>query len=155
ATRTCNGSSDYCSLPFDRYTFMGTHNSAAYDLNMNHQSGHDIAKQLSDGIRLFDIDTCVKNNQVFTCRGDANTRAIGPGLHLHLEQVRKFIDSNPNEVIVLNYDDYVNDPEITGNAIVTQLGKYLGGKMLERNDPNAPWPTLGQMISQGKQVVVF
>ncbi|RKP06000.1 PLC-like phosphodiesterase, partial [Thamnocephalis sphaerospora] len=30
--QSCNGSPEYCSLPFDWYTFAGTHNSATYRL---------------------------------------------------------------------------------------------------------------------------
>ncbi|KAI8055704.1 hypothetical protein BDF22DRAFT_671564 [Syncephalis plumigaleata] len=72
-----------------------------------------------------------------------------------MQQVRDFIDRNPNEVVVLEYGDYDGNPEITGRTTIFRLNKYLAGRMLERPDPNAPWPTLGQMIDHRKQVVVF
>ncbi|KAI9592960.1 PLC-like phosphodiesterase [Syncephalis fuscata] len=172
--KSCNGSPDYCRLPFDRFTFMGTHNSAAYRLTAScglikkcvtsrsmlgcfweNQSGHDIGTQLKNGIRLLDIDTCVNKKSVVTCHGEGGVRGIGDPLDVHIKQVKDFIAQNPNEVIVIEYGDYDGDKATTANAIIANLKQHLSGKMLERTDTKAPWPTLDEMTKQGKQVVVF
>ncbi|KAI9599500.1 PLC-like phosphodiesterase [Syncephalis fuscata] len=249
----CNGSADYCRLPFDQYTFAGTHNSAAYNLTPDcsginkcenaqkfcgasedkctkgwtdvctkteskctkklpgpfkvlckgwskvctatskvcngwekvctapisvctkglpmmcghmpqwarecfweNQRGHSIGKQLEDGIRLFDVDTCVDNSgRVVTCHGEGPTRALGAPLDTHLAEVRKFLNENPGEVIVLEYGDYDGDRGVTARGIKQKLDQYLSGMLFERKDASAPWPTLGEMVQQNKRVVVI
>ncbi|RKP06002.1 PLC-like phosphodiesterase [Thamnocephalis sphaerospora] len=257
----CNGSSDYCILPFDHFTLPGTHNSAAYDLvpdcavtkqcqggmelcastsskcsgswrsacvqtankcldrldgksNMwakfgksvckswaavcagpsvtcdiwedvckvpvhvcstglplickntphwfksciwENQPDHDIAQQLADGIRSFDIDLCeVEGGEILTCHGQGPTRALGAPLDVHLQQVRDFMIANPREVISLEYGDYDGSEYVIGVALQKKLEEYLPGKILEHGDKvDDPWPTLGEMIQTGKQAVVF
>lgn len=75
----CNGMAEFCDLRINQVTFAGTHNSGAgfdgilyYDTRMglsfpawscwyrNH--GYSITKQLDNGIRYFDIDTCFVNS---------------------------------------------------------------------------------------------
>ncbi|KAI8058210.1 PLC-like phosphodiesterase [Syncephalis plumigaleata] len=249
----CNGSPDYCKLPFDRYTFAGTHNSAAYNLTPDcsnipqckqaesvcakteeqcvagwttkctafedkctrflpwplnkiclfsssvckttskvckgvgkvctlpislcssklplmckemppwmrqcfweNQPDHTIGQQLRDGIRLFDIDTCVDHNgQVVTCHGDGPSRALGAPLDEHLVEVRDFLNANPNEVVVLEYADYDGDKGVIARGIRSKLQQYLPGMLHERNRSDEQWPTLGEMIESGKRVVVI
>ncbi|KAI9597245.1 PLC-like phosphodiesterase [Syncephalis fuscata] len=161
----CNGSADYCDLPFNRYTFPGTHNSAAYDLHVGcpmtgkcegmsksfascfweNQPRYFLREQLNDGIRLFDIDTCVaSNNEVLTCHGEKGTRALGTTLDEHLQHVKQFL-----------YGDYDGNEKTTIQGIMAKLNQYLPGKLFERLNANEPWPTLGEMIKSNKQVVVF
>ncbi|KAI9596745.1 PLC-like phosphodiesterase [Syncephalis fuscata] len=234
AATSCNGSSNYCQLPFDRYTFAGTHNSAAYHLKPDctlatgkcskaigtcietgskcsqpwrekcretqekcnskvppwlgkvcdtwgktctatsrlcdgwtdickvplqacsgsapiicnnapewfmkclweNQPGKDIKQQLADGIRSFDIDTCVTHDgNVVTCHGMGVTRALGDGLDVHLQQIAEFLNANRDQVIAIEYMDTDGDTARSSTA--------------------EPWPTLGQMIDMGKQVVIF
>ncbi|KAI8050425.1 PLC-like phosphodiesterase [Syncephalis plumigaleata] len=253
ATRKCNGSEKYCSIPYSKFTFPGTHNSVAYNLRPDcanieqcegaknfcvkseqecvggwtekcestskecktklppflgglctawgtvcksptkvcgawkdtckgsinlctkglpmmckdapewmrkcfweNQPDHDIDTQLKDGIRAFDIDTCViGDGSVITCHGMGPSRALGSPLDNHLAQVRDFLKANPDEVITLEYGDFDGDASKNAMAIKQKLEEYLPGKMLERNDASAPWPTLGEILAQGKQVVVF
>lgn len=83
----CNGSPKWCHLGFDQYTFLGSHNSAAYNLKLecnnntdnlvnkltceslkgfpaindclyNNQAGFSIKDQLEAGVRAFDLDLC-------------------------------------------------------------------------------------------------
>ncbi|KAI9598789.1 PLC-like phosphodiesterase, partial [Syncephalis fuscata] len=159
--KACNGSPDYCPLAFDQYTFMGSHNSAAYRLEpgcgiaSKCRPEHDIATQLKDGIRSFDIDTCIANSNTVTCHGHNMFRALGDGLDVHIKQIKEFITQNPNEVIVIEYGDYLGDKNKTSNDIIAKLREHLDGKMLERTSISESWPTLDEMTKQGKQVVVF
>ncbi|KAI9596743.1 PLC-like phosphodiesterase [Syncephalis fuscata] len=120
------------------------------------QPNHDIGAQLNDGIRAFDIDTCVLGDgSVVTCHGMGPSRALGSPLDNHLTQVRDFLKSHPNEVITLEYSDYDGDAAKIAAIIKQKLEEYLPGKMLERKSNSDPWPTLGEILGQGKQVVVF
>ncbi|RKP24163.1 PLC-like phosphodiesterase [Syncephalis pseudoplumigaleata] len=120
------------------------------------QPGHDIGRQLEDGIRAFDIDTCVTaDKRVVTCHGKGPSRALGAPLDEHLRQIRAFLRRNPREVITLEYNDYDGDIVVNGLAIKQAVERYLGGMLHAHGGPGRPWPTLGEMLSKGKQVVVF
>lgn len=101
--------------------------------------GHDIARQILDGIRTFEIDTSVyKNDRAITYHDNGVLWAIGPDLDVHLWQIREFINMNPNEIIVLEYSDYDGDKEVTGQTTIIRLRAHLEGKILERIDSNVP-----------------
>ncbi|RKP25602.1 PLC-like phosphodiesterase [Syncephalis pseudoplumigaleata] len=236
AATNCNGSPDYCQLPFDRYTFAGTHNSAAYRLRPDctlatgkcskaigtcieagskctqpwrercrtssencknkippwlgrwthickvplqacagsmpiicenapqwftrclweNQPGKDIGQQLIDGIRSLDMDTCVTHDQrAVTCHGQGATRALGDELDVHLRQLADFLGTHRDQVVTIEYMDTDGDAGIIARALVAAVERHLGGRLWEQQSANAPWPTLGQMIDAGKQVVVF
>ncbi|KAI8050423.1 PLC-like phosphodiesterase [Syncephalis plumigaleata] len=254
AASSCNGSPDYCKLPFDRFTFAGTHNSAAYHLKPDctlatgkcskaigtcietgskcaepwrekcressencrkktppwmgevcdtwnktctttsrlcdqwtnickvplqacagsvpiicenapewfmkclweNQPGKDIGQQLMDGIRSFDMDTCVTHDQhVVTCHGQGATRALGDGLDVHLQQMVDYLNTQHDQIVTIEYMDTDGDVGIIARELVAAIERHLSGRLWERLPVNGTWPTLGEMADMGKQVVVF
>jgi hypothetical protein len=155
AAKSCNGSSDYCELAFDRYTFMDTHNSAAYDLEVKcfkqdvcihigmverclclNQSNHDIAKQLDDEIRLFDIDSCAFDGHVVECYGESFWAGVSKILDVHVKQIRQFIDKNLDQIVGINYDDTEGDEKLLV-IILSPYSTSTGGRRTwERNNAN-------------------
>ncbi|KAI8050392.1 PLC-like phosphodiesterase [Syncephalis plumigaleata] len=120
------------------------------------QHEHDIGRQLEDGIRAFDIDTCVTNDgTVVTCHGKGPSRALGAPLDEHLMEIRDFLEQNPRELVTLEYNDYDGDIVLDGMAISEAINKYLPDKLYSHGGPDDPWPTLGELLKQGKQVVMF
>ncbi|KAG9287149.1 hypothetical protein G9A89_001044 [Geosiphon pyriformis] len=121
---------------------------------------HNIATQLKDGIRLFDFDTCLlDNNEVVNCHGMGNIRAIGEGLDPTFTQMRDFLKSNPNEVISIEFGDTDGDKKIISSHLQSKLEEYFasGGESMIyiRNTKKEAWPTLGKMIKSGQRIVVW
>jgi hypothetical protein len=67
-----------------------------------------------------------------------------------LQQIKAFLRGSPNDVVVLMLEDY------SPAADIMQAFRTAGlDKTLVRHKPGDPWPTLGQLTKQGKQLVVF
>jgi hypothetical protein len=114
------------------------------------------------GIRLFDFDTCLLNNKtgVF-CHGQSPARALGGELDPTFKVILDFMNSNPNEVITMEFGDTDGDPQILSNYIQSKLAQYFVNQttghsmMYSMSDPNNPWITLREMINNNTRIVVF
>ncbi|PKK78054.1 PLC-like phosphodiesterase [Rhizophagus irregularis] len=124
--------------------------------------GYPVLRQLQDGIRLFDFDTCLLNNEhgVF-CHGQNPARALGEELDTVFQVILDFMNSNPNEVITIEFGDTDGDPQILSNYIQSKLAQYFVNQttghsmMYSMSDPNKPWITLREMINNNTRIVVF
>jgi len=67
-----------------------------------------------------------------------------------LEQLRTFLEDFPNEVVMVFIQDAIS-PEDTASAF-SQAGL---GPYLYTHDRDSPWPTLRQMISSGRRLMVM
>jgi hypothetical protein len=67
-----------------------------------------------------------------------------------LDTIRRFLDANPSEVLLLFVEDYVAAPEVA--AAFDQAGL---GRRLMQLDPLRPLPTLRAMIDSGRTLVVL
>lgn len=68
----------------------------------------------------------------------------------NLEQIKAFMDDNPNEVITIIFETYVSSAMM--NEVFTEAGliPYLHAQTL-----GEAWPTLQQMIDSNQRLVVF
>lgn len=153
---SCNGSLALCDRPFDRVAFPMTHNSMSNDdegwvLPNQH---HPIARQLQDGIRGFMFDT---HYWGASGTGDAkhaylcHANCLGGSLPLTtaVAELSAFLTSNPQEVIVIIFEDYIA-PDDTA-TVLAPLSRFL----FTPPAPGDRWPTLGQMIQRNQRLVVF
>ncbi|MGD9890853.1 MAG: hypothetical protein AB7U18_06125 [Dehalococcoidia bacterium] len=86
--------------------------------------------------------------EVFLCHGFCELGATR--LDTALGQVYDFLKENPNEVIILFFEDYVS-PEDTEAAFVrSRLIDYV-----YTHEPDAAWPTLEEMIQRDQRVLVL
>ncbi len=67
-----------------------------------------------------------------------------------LTDISDWLDQNPNEVIILFFEDYVSPADTEDAFIQSGLIDYVF-----THEPGAAWPTLGQMIDADKRVVVL
>ena len=72
-------------------------------------------------------------------------------LDIGLRQIADFMRNNPDEVVTLDIEDQVSAADTAAVFRRSPLFRYI----YTRADPRQPWPTLGQMISSGKRLVVF
>jgi hypothetical protein len=126
-----------------------------------------IAAQLKDGIRGLLLDTHygeLRSDGVVVT-DDSRTQTVGPrdvylchevcqaGASLlvpQLHNIAGFLKAHPDNVLVLDIEDYIT-PEGTAKAM-TQSGLM---KYLYKGKPGPKWPTLQWMIKHQQQVVVL
>lgn len=168
AAPRCNGEKYLCDEPFDQVILPGTHNamsSAELDWRIPNQTP-PIPGQLEGGIRALLIDTHYGRLQpdgTVRTDDDGKVKTGKRGTYLcHvaceigasrlapvLRQIRKFIRANPDNVLLIESEDYIRAKDF--NRALRRSGLmrhvYRGG--------TSPWPTLSQMIRKQRQVVML
>ena len=144
----CNGSLDLCSKQYNEVAYLTTHNAFNSDedgLLFPNQT-YNIASQLNDGVRGLMIDvydffgTPTAYHSVF---------ALGTiPLSNIFNDIKTFLDNNPNEVITIILECYVTANDIEDEINQSGLSNYL-------YTHNATWPTLQNMIDNDNRLVIF
>ena len=176
----CNGHEELCGRPFNQVVFAATHNSMSNsdDGWVWPFQDHGIRRQLDDGIRMLLIDTHpwesaadlqrvrqgvpAANRAQFDAAVAKDTPRPGDYLcHMicalgneplstGLGDVRGFLESNPNEVMGIFFQDAVSASETAAQFDAAGLTKYV-----YTHPDGAPWPTLGEMIRDGQRLFVM
>ncbi len=150
AMAQCNGDEDLCGKRYDKVAYLTTHNafnSEEGGFNLpNHTYG--ITRQLQDGVRalmidVYDVSGFATVYHGFSFLGTAS-------LESQLLEIKTFLDANPNEVVTIIFESYINAAMM--NASFSSVG-LLG--MLHEQSPEDDWPTLQEMIDSGKRLVVL
>ncbi|XP_059176735.1 uncharacterized protein LOC131956294 [Physella acuta] len=157
----CNGDSRLCSLTLNQVTLPGLHNAGAgFDGGFgfvdcwvrNH--ARSIYHQLTLGIRHLDIDPCYKTcGLVGTCHSIVCVGSICP----ILKQVRRFLRDHRDDVISINFNHEITEPEIVFKGLNKQLQRQLGPMLNSgfRDSGETTWPTLGESVRTNQRVFVF
>lgn len=181
APPVCNGSELLCSRRYDQVVYPATHNAmaAAEDGFAGPSQTVGIRRQLEDGIRMLLIDAHhwetpaeiarlkARLTPADQVRFEAQLRVPAtppPGVFLchvfcglgstplsvALAEIHAFLLSHPHEVLSLFIEDHVPAAEIEGAFRAAGLLPLLYSP-----EPEAPWPTLGEMIAANRRLVVF
>lgn len=181
----CNGSPELCDLRYDQAAYLTTHNSmsSTADRFISPLQDGDITTQLDNGARalLVDTHTWERSDKVAE-RLKVSDFAPGmqrkvadvidrtgparPGLWLchaacragalplveTLREIRAWLDQHPSEVLTV-----VVQNGISGEQTASAFRKAGLEDLLYTPDPDpeAPWPTLGEMVEDDKRLVVF
>lgn len=150
AEMICNGSTENCARRFDDFTFPSTHNSMSNSDEGWHFANHvhGIERQLEDGVRAFLIDIYYHNGDIYMCHSycDLGNRPLEEAL----AAMKDFMDRNPGEVIVIDFQSACDGKDVEPVFQRVGLDEYALAR-----EPGAPWPTLGEMVTSGKRLVVF
>ncbi|XP_021983174.1 PI-PLC X domain-containing protein At5g67130 [Helianthus annuus] len=154
-------------LPFNRYTWLTTHNSFAVSgtksptgspiLGPANQED-DVASQLKNGVRGLMLDMYDFNNDIWLCHSFGgkcyNITAYQPAINV-LRDIQKFLQANPSEIITIFIEDYVTSPRgLTKVFDAAGLTKYMFP--VSRMPKNgSDWPTITDMVKQNQRLVVF
>jgi hypothetical protein len=155
---TCNGRSEYCSRSYSNITFVASHDSAFVGELPQQNQNIDITAQLNMGIRYLQAQThhsLLDKNVLELCHTSCLLEDAGT-LESYLGTVKKFLDANTNEVvtILLTNGDSVD---------ITEFGKTFASSGIDSYAfvpssnplPIGKWPTMSELISSGKRLVVF
>ncbi|MBL8179293.1 MAG: hypothetical protein JNK48_31740 [Bryobacterales bacterium] len=128
-----------------------------------------VTDQLNAGVRHIEIDPHYYNLPVPTggvavrlCHASHTSLCFVPnyGTRLFgflLAEVRAWLRANPDEIIVVKLNDQ-NVNTITGlgdDFMYSELEEYLGGYAYRPRGAYTRWPTLSEIRSAGKQVVLM
>lgn len=185
APRQCLGSSRLCELRYDEAAYLTSHNamSTTADRFIGPLQDPDITTQLNTGVRALQLDTYrwespqdiaerldspeftpeqrrlisgaidkvnPPREGLWLCHGVCRAGAIE--LVPALEDIGDWLRAHPTEIVTLIVQDDIS-PEDTEKAFrAAGLDDLLHTPAA---DPDAPWPTLGEMIDSGRRLVVF
>ena len=148
--RRCNGLPQLCDRRLDEVTFAGTHNSMSNAdagwLIPNQQ--HGLSRQLADGVRSLMLDTHDYWGEPYLCHFSCE---LGKQpLHEGLQEIRDFLDENPDEVIVLIIQDGIS-AGVT-EEVFAEVG-LADASWVPPSGPE-PLPTLRALLDAGTPLVV-
>lgn len=159
----CNGSEALCSRRYDQVTYAATHNAYSYAEGgpisyLFPNQDRPIPDQLAYGIRALGIRPCpyqggdeAEEGRVYTTHNCALKGFMGqePLVDV-LSQIRVFLEQNPGEVVTLLAESAVSPAEVA--QVFEQAGLL---PYLYEHDSQRGWPTLGEMVSSNRRLVVF
>jgi len=152
----CNGHAELCQRGYGTVTYVGTHDSYAVGVgNLAVNQDHDITTQLNDGIRMLQVQAHLENGVIKLCHTSCSLYD-GGSLEDYLKTVKKWLDTNTNEVLSLLIVNINNAPASQYDTVF----KAAGVDTLSFAPSSSPlqassWPTLGSMIDSGKRLVTF
>ncbi|MFF0725275.1 hypothetical protein [Streptomyces sp. NPDC004134] len=183
--RRCNGREELCELRYDEVAQLASHNAMAtsQDRFIAPLQDPSISGQLNDGVRALLIDThrwetppeiterlaesdftptmqrqirSVLNTVDPPRKGTWLCHAVcrGGALPLvpELEKIGDWLEQNPSDVVTLVVQDGISGADTAAAMREAGLEDVL---FTPDDDPDKPWPTLGEMIDEDRRLVVF
>ncbi|EPE06641.1 tat pathway signal sequence [Ophiostoma piceae UAMH 11346] len=152
--QACNGFSELCGRKYSDVTFVGAHDSAFVGVLPMDNQFEDVADQLSQGIRFLQAQSHSKNNAIELCHTSCIIKDAGP-LKNFLSPIKSFLDGNANEVVTLLLTNGDGISVSAFDAVFQAIGlasyAYVPSGVIAFD----AWPTLSELISSGKRLVVF
>ncbi|KAL3621148.1 hypothetical protein CASFOL_036060 [Castilleja foliolosa] len=155
-------------LPFNRYTWLTTHNAfaklgaksaATGNLVLSPENQQDsITDQLHNGVRGLMLDMYDFQNDIWLCHSFGgncfNYTAFQPAINV-LKEVQQFLVSNPTEIVTIIIEDYVTSPKgLTKVFTASGLMKFWF-PVSRMPKKGGDWPTVDDMVRQNQRLVVF
>nr|CAD1838680.1 unnamed protein product [Ananas comosus var. bracteatus] len=175
----CGGGSSICTqirpidpetqgkgLPFNRYSWLTTHNSYALTgessatgsplISPTNQEDN-ITSQLQNGVRGLMLDMYDFENDIWLCHSVGgvcyNFTAFQPAINV-LKEIQAFLAANPSEVITIFIEDYTAPGGLTRVFNASGLMTYwFPVSQMPKN--GGDWPLLSDMISKNQRLLVF
>lgn len=146
----CNGSNNVCDKKYNEVAFLTTHNaynSLEDDFTFPNQN-LNITTQLNAGVRglmidIYDEEGIITVYHAYTALGTAPFTDF-------LQDIKIFLDENPNEIISIILESYTTSTAVEEDLNSVGLMDYLFSF-----DANMGWPTLQTMIDNNKRLVIF
>jgi hypothetical protein len=146
----CNGSLDLCGRRYNEVACLTTHNAfncADGGFQYPNQN-YTLTNQMNNGVRglMLDVHNLLGVPTVYH-----GTFVLGSQpFSANLNEIKAFLDTHPNEIVTIILECYVS-----ANAIETCLSDAGLMPLLFAKDSTQPWPTLQEMITDGKRLVIF
>lgn len=151
----CNGYPEFCNLKYAEATFAATHNanvSGAYQITFLNQT-KSLTQQLDDGIRALMLDIDYMFGVPTLCHGNNKCSLGWLSTEKGFGEIKSWLDKNPNEVVTLIFESYVNADDLQKSLDEAGLMDFA---FVPKDIAQPDWSTtLGEMISTGRRLVIF
>ncbi|OMO63215.1 hypothetical protein COLO4_32638 [Corchorus olitorius] len=162
-----NPTSKVKGLPFNRYSWLTTHNSfarlgvrsATGSLILSPTNQQDsVTSQLNNGVRALMLDMYDFQNDIWLCHSFGgqcyNYTAFQPAINV-LKEVETFLEANPSEIVTIIIEDYVTSPRGLSKVFdAAGLRKFwFPVSRMPKNGGN--WPIVDDMIQKNQRLLVF
>jgi len=130
-----------------------THNAYSVGTALAANQHWTLLQQLGGGVRAINWDTHRKDGdtQIHLCH--TNCKILDAGLFIDaLKTLMGWMQANPNEVITVIFENVGNFAPADLAAVFKQTG---ADALVYQKTPEAPWPTVGDMIKSGKRLVLL
>lgn len=158
AQSVCNGREEYCGRRYSDITFVGAHNSPFVGPLPQHNQEISVTGQLNLGIRFLQGQTHLDiNEELHMCHTSCVLEDAGT-LESYLGTIKSFLDANPEEVITLliTNGDRLDVGKFDDAFKASKINDYI---YVPKSNPKAlpldAWPTLGELVSSNKRLIVF
>ncbi|KAM7250166.1 hypothetical protein ACFE04_022049 [Oxalis oulophora] len=162
-----NPTSKVKGLPFNKYSWLTTHNSYAlygsksktgsYLVSPTNQED-SVTTQLNNGVRGLMLDMYDFRNDIWLCHSTGGIcydfTAFQPAINV-LKEIQKFLEANPSEIVTIFIEDYVTSSNgLTKVFKSAGLNKYwFPVSRMPKN--GSDWPTVDDMVAKNQRLVVF
>ena len=146
----CNGSYDLCNKRYNEVAYLTTHNAfnSKQDRYLFPNQKTNITEQLNNGVRGLMIDVYEDNESIVVYHA---YKFLGSQpLSVYLNDIKNFLDNNPNEILTIILETYTSS-----NAIENEISKVGLLEYLHTQDVNSLWPKLQMMIDSNKRLVIL
>lgn len=166
-TKTTDPTLQVGGLPFNKYSWLTTHNSYAIigeksytgvqRATFNNQEV-SVTDQLNNGTRGLMLDMYDFENDVWLCHslgGNCyNFTAFMPAVNT-LKEIQAFLAANPSEIVTIFIEDYVKATKgLTKVFTAAGLMKYwYPVSAMPKN--GSDWPTVSDMVAKNYRLIVF
>lgn len=134
---------------YDEVVWLCTHNAFNYQgrfLLPNQR--YSIKKQLNDGVRALMLDVYKKKDNIILKHGYS---ILGKQkFKTQLLIIKEFLDKNPNEIITIIFESYVDNMDWYNIFKQYDLHKYMYYQSIDK-----PWAKISEMVSMNKRLVIF
>ncbi len=146
----CNGAEELCGREFNKIAYATTHNAMSNSVEgwLPPNQSVPITDQLQDGVRGLMLDIHLHEKLPYLCHSncDLGKKKLTDGL----QEITDFLKKNPNEVVTLILECYVDAKD------VRQAFEESGLLSMTYAHPEGErWPTLRTMIEKNQRVVVL
>ncbi|HEY4145152.1 hypothetical protein [Pinirhizobacter sp.] len=145
------GTPEDTGLPFDRYSWVTTHNAFTSNGLIPNQS-QTIDEQLAGGVRGLMLDLHYDQGRVRlchkTCRGQSRTFADFANTTL-----LPFLEKEPDAIVTLHLEDFTSRTQL-----MAELEKAPGlvGKTFDPYSwTSSGWPTYEAIVRSGQRILIF
>ena len=146
----CNGSYDLCNKRYNEVAYLTTHNAfnSKQDRYLFPNQKTNITEQLNNGVRGLMIDVYEDNESIVVYHA---YKFLGSQpLSVYLNDIKYFLDNNPNEILTIILETYTSS-----NSIENEISKVGLLEYLHTQDVNSLWPKLQMMIDSNKRLVIL
>ncbi|KAM4054653.1 PLC-like phosphodiesterase [Hirsutella rhossiliensis] len=156
---TCNNSPLLCSRQYNKITHMGAHDSSFLrdKSTRNSPAGNQFKNAtiaLDAGFRLLQTQVHKVDSGLRLCHTSCGILDAGP-LDTWLAAVADWVSRNPNDVITIVVVNSDKVPATDLGAAFERSGITKFAYKPASTAATTTWPTLGTMIGQRSQVVIF